>query len=242
MEAKFIQVHSNIPFFHTRSLTLRHLGNQQYVQRWRILLCGQWRSNPLPAVLQAKRHCRWRVVARVQVLLFLRARLIRLRFRHLGGTPLNQCSSGTKSCRRISSILDFTIGSCPSSKSASMLDRSFFTLTLPAQGYYTVQPCLLNGFDACVTLISRRSRHRSGTRSLPSPLTFVFAHLLSRYKRRGIDENGYTANFVETEQILSSGPISLAFVIVRGLNAPNESSSSLFVFLHCTFITIVSLK
>lgn len=39
-----------------------------------------------------------------------------------------------------------------------------------------------------ITLISRRSTKRAGL----------------RYLRRGIDEDGYTANFVETEQILSS--------------------------------------
>ena len=36
-----------------------------------------------------------------------------------------------------------------------------------------------------ITLISRRSRHRAGT----------------RYKRRGVDEEGYVANYVETEQV-----------------------------------------
>ncbi|POS83532.1 hypothetical protein EPUL_004133 [Erysiphe pulchra] len=41
--------------------------------------------------------------------------------------------------------------------------------------------------DFLITLISRRSVRRAGL----------------RYLRRGVDENGYTANFVETEQILS---------------------------------------
>ncbi|RKF58174.1 Phosphatidylinositide phosphatase SAC2 [Erysiphe neolycopersici] len=41
--------------------------------------------------------------------------------------------------------------------------------------------------DFLLTLISRRSVRRAGL----------------RYLRRGVDENGYTANFVETEQILS---------------------------------------
>ncbi|KAI0095508.1 SacI homology domain-containing protein [Daldinia grandis] len=56
-----------------------------------------------------------------------------------------------------------------------------------------------------ITIISRRSTRRAGL----------------RYLRRGIDENGYTANFVETEQILStptwspSSKIS-SFVQVRG--------------------------
>lgn len=58
-------------------------------------------------------------------------------------------------------------------------------------------------------LISRRSRHRAGT----------------RYFRRGIDRDGHVANFVETEQILlvdrtgknSNEPgARLSFVEVRG--------------------------
>lgn len=49
-------------------------------------------------------------------------------------------------------------------------------------------------------LISRRSRNRAGT----------------RYKRRGVDENGYVANYVETEQCLLFGDHILSFVQVRG--------------------------
>lgn len=37
-----------------------------------------------------------------------------------------------------------------------------------------------------------------------------------RYKRRGIDEDGNVANYVETEQILSFGDYQMAFTIVRG--------------------------
>ncbi|XP_040570246.1 phosphatidylinositide phosphatase SAC2 [Lepeophtheirus salmonis] len=51
-----------------------------------------------------------------------------------------------------------------------------------------------------IILISRRSRHRAGT----------------RYKRRGVDEDGNVANFVETEQILLYHRYALSFVIVRG--------------------------
>ncbi|OTB16670.1 hypothetical protein K445DRAFT_296703 [Daldinia sp. EC12] len=56
-----------------------------------------------------------------------------------------------------------------------------------------------------ITIISRRSTRRAGL----------------RYLRRGIDDNGYTANFVETEQILStpawSPPSKIySFVQVRG--------------------------
>ncbi|XP_047500088.1 phosphatidylinositide phosphatase SAC2-like isoform X3 [Penaeus chinensis] len=51
-----------------------------------------------------------------------------------------------------------------------------------------------------LTLISRRSRYRAGT----------------RYKRRGVDEEGYVANYVETEQIVSYSHHRVAFVQVRG--------------------------
>ncbi|XP_045613679.1 phosphatidylinositide phosphatase SAC2 isoform X2 [Procambarus clarkii] len=51
-----------------------------------------------------------------------------------------------------------------------------------------------------LTLISRRSRYRAGT----------------RYKRRGVDEEGHVANYVETEQIVSYSHHRVAFVQVRG--------------------------
>lgn len=51
-----------------------------------------------------------------------------------------------------------------------------------------------------LALISRRSRHRAGT----------------RYKRRGVDEEGRVANYVETEQIVSYSHHRVAFVQVRG--------------------------
>ena len=49
-------------------------------------------------------------------------------------------------------------------------------------------------------LISRRSRHRAGT----------------RYKKRGVDDQGYVANYVETEQCLLMGTHVFSFVQVRG--------------------------
>lgn len=50
-------------------------------------------------------------------------------------------------------------------------------------------------------LISRRNRFRLGT----------------RFRRRGIDENGNVANFVETEQILDTNQgHTLSYVVVRG--------------------------
>ena len=49
-------------------------------------------------------------------------------------------------------------------------------------------------------LVSRRSRYRAGT----------------RYKRRGVDENGYVANYVESEQFLLFQGHVLSFVQLRG--------------------------
>ncbi|EEB13673.1 suppressor of actin, putative [Pediculus humanus corporis] len=51
-----------------------------------------------------------------------------------------------------------------------------------------------------IILISRRSRHRAGT----------------RYKRRGVDDDGNCANYVETEQILVYGKHKFSFVQIRG--------------------------
>lgn len=51
-----------------------------------------------------------------------------------------------------------------------------------------------------LSLLSRRSRFRAGT----------------RYKRRGLDETGHCANYVETEQIISHRHHQVAFTQVRG--------------------------
>jgi hypothetical protein len=51
-----------------------------------------------------------------------------------------------------------------------------------------------------ISLISRRSRFRAGT----------------RYKRRGVDESGKCANYVETEQIITYHQHQVSFVQVRG--------------------------
>ncbi|KAL1137682.1 hypothetical protein AAG570_009378 [Ranatra chinensis] len=51
-----------------------------------------------------------------------------------------------------------------------------------------------------ISLISRRSRYRAGT----------------RYKRRGLDENGKCANYVETEQCVAMREHQVSFVQVRG--------------------------
>ena len=44
---------------------------------------------------------------------------------------------------------------------------------------------VVQGLSLDFCLISRRSRHRAGT----------------RYLTRGVDENGHVANYVETEQV-----------------------------------------
>lgn len=64
-----------------------------------------------------------------------------------------------------------------------------------------VTDCSIDDIKFNFLFISRRSRYRQGC----------------RFSKRGIDENGHTANFVETEQILAfpDGKVS-AFVQVRG--------------------------
>ncbi|KAK5809815.1 SacI homology domain-containing protein, partial [Linnemannia elongata] len=72
------------------------------------------------------------------------------------------------------------------------------------QGYVEIEPCVIEEQSFEFTLISRRSRDRSGL----------------RYQRRGIDEHGNTANFVETEQLLRivrhDSDHQVSFVQTRG--------------------------
>ncbi|XP_071828390.1 phosphatidylinositide phosphatase SAC2-like isoform X2 [Apostichopus japonicus] len=87
--------------------------------------------------------------------------------------------------------------------------------TIPViQGYVQITKCILpektakslqsvdgqSKLDIWLMLISRRSKYRAGT----------------RYRRRGIDEDGHCANFVETEQILQTGGHSISYLQVRG--------------------------
>ncbi|KAL5284388.1 INPP5F family protein [Megaselia abdita] len=75
------------------------------------------------------------------------------------------------------------------------------TWILPViQGFVQVEQCVIGNDCFTLALVSRRSRHRAGT----------------RYKRRGVDENGDCANYVETEQILSFRHHQLCFTQVRG--------------------------
>jgi len=68
------------------------------------------------------------------------------------------------------------------------------------QGFVQVEQCVIEGEVFTLALVSRRSRCRAGT----------------RYKRRGIDEEGNVANYVETEQILSLRQHQISFTQVRG--------------------------
>ncbi|XP_034485744.1 phosphatidylinositide phosphatase SAC2 isoform X1 [Drosophila innubila] len=68
------------------------------------------------------------------------------------------------------------------------------------QGFMQVEACVIGNDCFTLALVSRRSRHRAGT----------------RYKRRGVDEKGNCANYVETEQILSFRHHQLSFTQVRG--------------------------
>jgi hypothetical protein len=55
-----------------------------------------------------------------------------------------------------------------------------------------LQSSIINNRDLLFLLVARRSRHRGGT----------------RYFSRGIDQDGYTSNFNETEQIVLLDPLS----------------------------------
>lgn len=68
------------------------------------------------------------------------------------------------------------------------------------QGFVQVEQCVIDNECFRLALVSRRSRKRAGT----------------RYKRRGIDEDGHVANYVETEQILSLRQHQISFTQIRG--------------------------
>ncbi|XP_058468246.1 phosphatidylinositide phosphatase SAC2 isoform X2 [Malaya genurostris] len=68
------------------------------------------------------------------------------------------------------------------------------------QGYVQVEQCVVGNECFTLALVSRRSRYRAGT----------------RYKRRGCDEAGNCANYVETEQVLSLRQHQISFTQVRG--------------------------
>ena len=95
----------------------------------------------------------------------------------------------------IGSLLD-----CPN----EMKDVSSHWIVPIIQGYFESGTSFLSTdsgheVESTLIVISRRSRFRAGT----------------RYKRRGVDEAGKCANYVETEQILKYDSHILSFVQVR---------------------------
>ena len=84
---------------------------------------------------------------------------------------------------------------------AELRNKRFDPFILPImRGCIQVFTYLINGILCRFELISRRSRHKAGT----------------RYKMRGIDENGFVANYVETEQRLFSKKRWTSLVQTRG--------------------------
>lgn len=67
-------------------------------------------------------------------------------------------------------------------------------------GFVSVNPFAISGHRFTWSIVSRRSTERVGTRLMV----------------RGIDANGYVANFVETEQIIEAGSDIASFVQTRG--------------------------
>lgn len=67
-------------------------------------------------------------------------------------------------------------------------------------GFVSIHALAVNGAQFTWALISRRSVQRAGT----------------RLNRRGIDEHGHCANFVETEQLVEYAGDRVAFVQTRG--------------------------
>lgn len=68
------------------------------------------------------------------------------------------------------------------------------------QGFISIDESTVDGHEAVLCLISRRSCDRTGT----------------RYNCRGVDDEGNVANFVETEQILMYGNKIYSYVQIRG--------------------------
>ncbi|RKP25548.1 SacI homology domain-containing protein [Syncephalis pseudoplumigaleata] len=77
------------------------------------------------------------------------------------------------------------------------------------QGYMHVECCKIESNEFEFVLISRRSRERAGT---------AVDCARMRYERRGVDESGNVANFVETEQAVfrDNTPHFVSFLQTRG--------------------------
>ncbi|GAA99670.1 uncharacterized protein L969DRAFT_17015 [Mixia osmundae IAM 14324] len=81
----------------------------------------------------------------------------------------------------------------------AQFDAARFVL-LAIQGYVGISQVVLANQKTTLALISRLGSKRAGT----------------RYNARGIDDDGYVANFVESETLLRSGETTYSFVQVRG--------------------------
>ena len=105
---------------------------------------------------------------------------------------MNSCDEEAKEKFILPLIQGFVeIDSYAGKSSPSNSSKNFANLSLLENGNIKLTICL----------ISRRSRYRLGT----------------RFRRRGIDEQGNVANFVETEQIVDIQQAhTLSYVIVRG--------------------------
>ncbi|KAI8382402.1 SacI homology domain-containing protein [Blakeslea trispora] len=79
------------------------------------------------------------------------------------------------------------------------VDLSAFVLPV-IQGFVELESVEINNKQFDWGLITRRSRHRTGT----------------RYFSRGIDDQGHVSNFVETEQLVLYSDAILSFVQTRG--------------------------
>ncbi|KAI9485809.1 MAG: SacI homology domain-containing protein [Benjaminiella poitrasii] len=73
----------------------------------------------------------------------------------------------------------------------SKTQQDFSSFILPViQGFVSIVPTVINSRAVTFALISRRSQERAGT----------------RYFSRGLDDDGFASNFVETEQLLLCDP------------------------------------
>lgn len=79
------------------------------------------------------------------------------------------------------------------------LDECHF-LTTVIRGFAITRPVRIGNKDANLTIISRQSWRRAGT----------------RYNARGVDDEGNVANFVETETILNMGNLLFGYTQIRG--------------------------
>lgn len=72
------------------------------------------------------------------------------------------------------------------------------------QGTIQIEECEIEGYQFDFVLISRRSRERAGWLAIITTSANWFLNKCMypgmRYQRRGINEQGEVANFVETEQ------------------------------------------